>query len=61
MTKRQAFAIDAVVGCIVTWGSVILLNALGADDGIQGAVAMLGLAGTSLMVGVITWLYDRNR
>jgi hypothetical protein len=46
---------------LITWGSVILLNALGANDELQGVTAMLGLAATSFMVGVIGVHYARKR
>jgi hypothetical protein len=58
MTQNKAYVLDIVVGCLVSWGSVILLNAIGANDGIQGVAAMLGLVATSFMVGVISWLYE---
>ncbi|HEX4730448.1 MAG TPA: hypothetical protein VH299_04230 [Solirubrobacterales bacterium] len=61
MTKHQAFALDAVVGCLITWGSVPLLTALGVGERIQLVVAMLGLVGTCAMVGVITTHYARKR
>ena len=61
MTKRQAFAVDAVVGCLITWGSVLLLSALGANEGFQLVAAMVGLSGTSFMVGVIVVHYARKR
>ena len=58
MTQNKAYVLDIVVGCMVTWGSVILLNGLGAGDKYQLVAAMLGLVGTSFMVGVISWLYE---
>jgi hypothetical protein len=61
MTKRLAFAIDAVVGCSITWGSVLLLSMLGANEDLQLVAAMTGLSGTSLMVGVIGVHYARKR
>ena len=60
MTKRQAFLVNAVVGCLLTWGSVPALTALGVDDRIQFVVAMLGLVATSFMVGVIGVHYYRK-
>jgi hypothetical protein len=60
MTENQALILDVVVGCMVTWGSVILLDAIGAADKYQLVAAMLGLVGTSFMVGVISHLYDRK-
>jgi hypothetical protein len=61
MTKRLAFAIDAVVGCSITWSSVLLLSMLGANEDLQLVAAMAGLSGTSLMVGVIGVHYARKR
>ncbi len=61
MTKRLAFAIDAVVGCSITWGSVLLLSMLGANEDLQLVAAMTGLSGTSLMVGAIGAHYARKR
>ena len=61
MTKGLAFAIDAVVGCSITWGSVLLLSMLGANEDLQLVAAMTGLSGTSLMVGVIGVHYARKR
>jgi hypothetical protein len=61
MTKRQAFALDAVVGCLLTWGSIPLMGALGVADQIQGVVAMLGMVATCFMVGVIGVHYSRRR
>jgi hypothetical protein len=61
MTKHHAFALDAVVGCLITWGSVPLLTALGAGERLQIVVAMLGLVGTCAMVGVIATHYARKR
>jgi hypothetical protein len=61
MTKHRAFAIDVVVSCLITWGSVILLNALGANEQLQGVAAMLGIAGGAAMIGVITVHYVHKR
>ncbi|HEY2055181.1 MAG TPA: hypothetical protein VGH14_14715 [Solirubrobacterales bacterium] len=60
MTEIQAFLLDAVVGCVLTWGSVVLLAVIGANDGFQLVAAMLGLAITSFMVGVIGRHYERE-
>jgi hypothetical protein len=60
MTKRQAFLVDGVVGCLLTWGSVPLMEALGVGDRIQAVVAMLGLATTCLMLGVISEHFRRK-
>jgi hypothetical protein len=60
MTENKALMLDAVVGCLLTWGSVILLNAVGAADRFQGVAAMLGLVITSFMVGVIGEHYRRK-
>jgi hypothetical protein len=60
MTENKALMLDAVGGCLLTWGSVILLNAIGAADRFQGVAAMLGLVITSFMVGVIGDHYRRK-
>ena len=60
MTETKALLLDAVIGCILTWGSVVLLNALGAAGRFQGVAAMLGLVITSFMVGVICVHYERK-
>ncbi len=60
MTENKALLLDAVIGCVLTWGSVILLNALGAADRFQGVAAMLGLVITSFLVGVIGDHYRRK-
>jgi hypothetical protein len=61
MTKRQAYAVDAAVGCLLTWGSVPLMEALGVGDAVQGVVAMLGMCATCFMVGVIGAHYARKQ
>jgi len=53
MTENQALLLNGLVGCVVTCGCVVLLNALGVADQIQGVAAMLGLCGFSFMFGVI--------
>jgi hypothetical protein len=58
MTQNKAYVLDIAIGCMVTWGSVILLDAVGANDGFQLVAALVGLVGTSFMVGVISWLYE---
>jgi hypothetical protein len=60
MTENKAFLLDIVVGCAATWGSVILLDAVGANDGFQLVAAMLGLAGTAFMIGVIGYFFERK-
>jgi hypothetical protein len=60
MTKHQAFALNILIGCLVTWGSIPALAALGVGDEIQGVIAMLGLVATSFMVGVIVVHYGRK-
>jgi hypothetical protein len=60
MTENQAYVLDIAVGCVVTWGSVILLNALGANDGFQLIAGMMGLVATSFLVGVIGVHYERK-
>jgi hypothetical protein len=60
MTKHQAFALNILIGCLVTWGSIAASAALGVSDDIQGVIAILGLAATSLMVGVIGVHYWRK-
>jgi hypothetical protein len=53
MTENKAFVLDIVLGCLFTWGSVILLNALGVADRIQGLVGVWGIIVTSFLIGVI--------
>jgi hypothetical protein len=60
MTKRQAFLLEGVVGMVLTWGSVPLMEALGVGERIQAVVAMLGLAMTCLMLGVISEHFRRK-
>jgi hypothetical protein len=60
MTENSAFVLDIVIGCLVTWGSVFLLGSVGAADKYQLVAAMLGLGGTSFMVGVIGRHYERK-
>ena len=60
MTENQAYVLDVALGCLATWGSVILLNAIGANDGFQLVAAMVGLVATSFMVGVIGVHYERK-
>jgi hypothetical protein len=60
MTENKAFVLDGVVGCLVTWGSVIALNALGVNDTIQVLAGVWGLVATSFMVGVIGRHYERK-
>jgi hypothetical protein len=58
MTENKALILDAVVGCLITWGSVVILNAVGANGGLQGVAGVLGLVGMSFMVGVIGDHYE---
>jgi hypothetical protein len=60
MTENQAYVLDFVVGCLVTWGSVVLLSVLGVNEQLQFVAAMLGLCGGSFMVGVISVHYERK-
>jgi positive regulator of sigma E activity len=60
MTENQAFVLDFVVGLVITLGSIVLLDALGANEGLQLVAALLGLVGTSFMVGVIGEHYQRK-
>jgi hypothetical protein len=60
MTENKALALDVVVGCLLSWGSVILLDAVGANDGLQFLAGMWGLVVTAFMVGVIGYLYERK-
>jgi hypothetical protein len=53
VTENKALILNFVVGCLVTWGSVILLDALGAAGRIQGVVAILGIVVFSFLIGVI--------
>jgi Cu/Ag efflux pump CusA len=61
MTKHQAFAIDLVLSCLATWGSVILLNSFGVDERLQAVAGILGIVGGAAMVGVITVHYVHKR
>ena len=60
MTEKWALILDFMIGCVVTWGSVILLDAIGAAEKFQLVAGMLGLVGTSFMVGVISDHYRRK-
>jgi hypothetical protein len=60
MTKHQAFALNMLIGCLVSWGSILASAALGVSDEIQGVIAILGLVVTSFMVGVIAVHYWRK-
>lgn len=60
MTENKALALDGVVGCIVTWGSVILLNALGVNGTLQALAGMVGLCITCFLIGVIDVYYTRK-
>jgi hypothetical protein len=60
MTKHQAFGLNMLVGCLVSWGSIFVAAALGVSDEIQGVIAILGLVATSFMVGVIAVHYWRK-
>ena len=42
-----------MIGCLAPWGSVFLLDALGAAEKFQGVAAMLGIVVFSFLVGVI--------
>jgi hypothetical protein len=53
MTEKWALILNVVFGCLVTWGSVILLDALGAANRFQGVAAILGIVVFSFLVGVI--------
>jgi hypothetical protein len=57
MTENRAQILNFVIGCIVTWGSPILLDALGAAEKFQLVAAMLGLVVFAFRVGVITGHY----
>jgi hypothetical protein len=61
MSKRQAYAVDIVVSCLVTWTSVILLNAIGAGEEVQFVAAMLGIVGGAMMAGAILVHYVHKR
>jgi lipopolysaccharide export LptBFGC system permease protein LptF len=61
MTENKAYVLDIVVGCLATWGAVILLNAVGANGGLQFLVGMWGLVITAFMVGVIGTHYGRKK
>jgi high-affinity Fe2+/Pb2+ permease len=57
MTENWAQILNAGVGCVVTWGTVFLLNAIGAADRFQLVAGMLGIVFFSFLVGVITGHY----
>ena len=61
MTKHQAFGLNMLIGCLVSWGSILIVAALGVSDEVQGVIAILGLVATSFMVGVIATHYARKR
>ncbi|HEY5332484.1 MAG TPA: hypothetical protein VIJ21_02985 [Solirubrobacterales bacterium] len=60
MTENWAQLLNAVVGCLVTWGTVLLLNAIGAADKFQLVAGLLGIVVFSFMVGVIGDHYRRK-
>jgi uncharacterized membrane protein len=60
MTEMKALVLDGVVGCLLTWGIVFLLNAVGAANRFQGVAAMVGLVITAFLVGVISVHYERK-
>jgi hypothetical protein len=60
MTENKAFILDIVVGCLVTWGSVFLLDAIGAAEKFQLVAGMLGIVVFSFLIGVIGDHYRRK-
>jgi len=61
MTENKALLLDGIVGCLVTWGIVFTLGALGAPERFQAVAVMLGLAIPPFMFGVISEHYRRKR
>ena len=60
MTENKAFLLNGVVGCVVTWGTVILLDAVGAADKFQGVAAILGIVFFSSLISVIGHHYHEK-
>ena len=60
MTENRAFILDIVGGCLVTWGSVLLLDAVGAAEKFQLVAGMLGIVVFSFLIGVIGDHYRRK-
>ncbi len=60
MSENQAYVLDVIVGCLVTWGVVILLAVLGVNEQLQLLAAMLGLAGGSIVIGLTSAHYGRK-
>jgi hypothetical protein len=53
MTENKWMILDVVGGCLVTWGSVFLLDAVGAAEKFQLVAGMLGIVVFSFLIGVI--------
>jgi len=60
MTENQAYVLNVVAGLVVTLGGLSLLSALGVDGTLLLVAGMLGLVGTSFMVGVIGVHYEEK-
>jgi Zn-dependent protease with chaperone function len=60
MTENKAQVLNFVVGCVVTWGCAVLLDAVGASTRFQFLPLILGLVVFPFMVGVITNHYHRK-
>jgi hypothetical protein len=60
MTENKAFALDIAVGCLLTWGTVLLLDVLGVPEVIQGLVGAWGIVVMSFFIGVIGVHYGRK-
>lgn len=60
MSETQALILDLVVGFIATLGSVVLLDSLGVNGPTQAVVAVIGLALTCFLIGVIDVHYTRK-
>jgi high-affinity Fe2+/Pb2+ permease len=60
MTEKRALILDVVGGCLVTWGSVFLLSAVGAAEKFKVTAGLLGIVVFSFMVGVIGDYYRRK-
>jgi hypothetical protein len=60
MTENKALLLDGVVGCVVTWGVVYLLGAIGAAERFEAVAVALGLTVPTFLVGVIGAHYQRK-
>jgi hypothetical protein len=60
MTENQAYLLNVVVGLVVTLGGLSLLSAIGVEGMMLAVAGLLGLVGTSFMVGVIGVHYEEK-